>query len=214
MRTYTESAGGHLSGYVNMSGITGKENSGWIPDNSPAGRVLRLCTPLRSCHFLCSAHPTAFYMLTSPLVLRFGLPPSVSCFGLAADCLQSYYPISHASSMRRRRTWPTCLYLVCIFTCIVFPPSGHSTLPIASLTWPLSFSVYFPSFSLLSDSLYFRPATFPPPALVSDSRSIFRHVLTLRCTVYRHMYLAYSGLTFKSILLIVISHYDITRSPC
>ena len=76
------------------------------------------------------------------------------------------------------------------------------------------FSVFFPSFSLLSDSLYFRPATFPPPALVSDSRSIFRHVLTLRCTVYRHMYLAYSGLTFKSILLIVISHYDITRSPC
>lgn len=147
-------------------------------------------------------------------VLRFGLPPSVSCFGLSADCLQSYYPISHASSMRRRRTWPTCLYLVCIFTCIVFPPSGHSTLPIVSLTWPLSFSVYFPSFSLLSDSLYFRPATFPPPALVSDSRSIFRHVLTLRCTVYRHMYLAYSGLTFKSILLIVISHYDITRSPC
>ena len=34
MRTYTESAGGHLSGYVNMSGITGKENSGWIPDNA------------------------------------------------------------------------------------------------------------------------------------------------------------------------------------
>ena len=33
MRTYTESAGGHLSGYVNMSGITGKENSGWIPDS-------------------------------------------------------------------------------------------------------------------------------------------------------------------------------------
>ena len=33
MRTFTESAGGHLSGYVNMSGITGKENSGWIPDN-------------------------------------------------------------------------------------------------------------------------------------------------------------------------------------
>ena len=98
-------------------------------------------------------------------LLRFGLPPSVSCFGLAADCLQSYYPISHASSMRRRRTWPTCLYLVCIFTCIVFPPSGHSTLPIVSLTWPLSFSVYFPSFSLLSDSLYFRPATFPPPEL-------------------------------------------------
>ena len=32
MRTFTESAGGHLSGYVNMSGITGKENSGWIPD--------------------------------------------------------------------------------------------------------------------------------------------------------------------------------------
>ena len=25
--------GGHLSGYVNMSGITGKENSGWIPDS-------------------------------------------------------------------------------------------------------------------------------------------------------------------------------------
>ena len=64
------------------------------------------------------------------IVLRFGLPPSVLCFGLAADCLQSYYPISHASSMRRRRTWPTCLYLVCISTCIVFPPSGHSTLPI------------------------------------------------------------------------------------
>ena len=147
-------------------------------------------------------------------LLRFGLPPSVSCFGLSADCLQLYYPISHESPMRRRRTWPTCLYLVCLFTCIVFPPSGHSTLPIASLTWPLSFSVYFPSFSLLSDSLYFRPATFPPSALVSDSRSIFRHVLTLRYTVYRHMYLAYSGLTFKSILLIVISHYDITRSPC
>ena len=34
---------------------------------SPAGRVLRLCTPLRSCHFLCSTRPTAFYMLTSPL---------------------------------------------------------------------------------------------------------------------------------------------------
>ena len=26
---------GHLSGYVNMSGITGKENSGWIPDITP-----------------------------------------------------------------------------------------------------------------------------------------------------------------------------------
>ena len=36
MRTYTESAGGHLSGYVNMSGITGKENSGWIPDRQLA----------------------------------------------------------------------------------------------------------------------------------------------------------------------------------
>ena len=34
MRTFTESAGGHLSGYVNMSGITGKENSGWIPDSN------------------------------------------------------------------------------------------------------------------------------------------------------------------------------------
>ena len=32
MRTYTESAEGHLSGYINMSGITGKENSGWIPN--------------------------------------------------------------------------------------------------------------------------------------------------------------------------------------
>ena len=155
-----------------------------------------------------------YFDLRAEVLLRFGLPPSVSCFGLSADCLQLYYPISHESPMRRRRTWPTCLCLVCIFTCIVFPPSGHSTLPIVSLTWPLSFSVYFLSFSLLSDSLYFRPATFPPPALVSDSRSIFRHVLTLRCTVYRHMYLAYSGLTFKSILLIVISHYDITRSPC
>ena len=155
-----------------------------------------------------------YFDLRAEVLLRFGLPPSVSCFGLSADCLQLYYPISHESSMRRRRTWLTCLYLVCLFTCKVFPPSGHSTLPIASLTWPLSFSVYFPSFSLLSDSLYFRPATFPPPALVSDSRSIFRHVLTLCCTVYRHMYLAYSGLTFKSILLIVISHYDITRSPC
>ena len=93
--------------------------------------------------------------------------------------------------------------------------SRHDTpSPLYPSPGPLSFSIYFPSFSLLSDSLYFRPATFPPPALVSDSRSIFRHVLTLRCTVYRHMYLAYSGLTFKSILLIVISHYDITRSPC
>ena len=33
MRTYTESAGGHFSGYMNMSRITGKENSGWIPDS-------------------------------------------------------------------------------------------------------------------------------------------------------------------------------------
>ena len=39
MRTYTESAGGHLSGYVNMSGITGKENSGWIPDRMPEDTV-------------------------------------------------------------------------------------------------------------------------------------------------------------------------------
>ena len=40
MRTFTESAGGHLSGYVNMSGITGKENSGWIPDRRDIGQVM------------------------------------------------------------------------------------------------------------------------------------------------------------------------------
>ena len=59
MRTFTESAGGHLSGYVNMSGITGKENSGWIPDRkSPlAGMishsVAAFGTPRLLIHCLC-----------------------------------------------------------------------------------------------------------------------------------------------------------------
>ena len=47
MRTYTESAGGHLSGYVNMSGITGKENSGWIPDRRSYMKILLILSLLQ-----------------------------------------------------------------------------------------------------------------------------------------------------------------------
>ena len=172
---------------------------------------LHLFLPSKSLHSLCSYSISILerrycYDLAFPLLYRV----SDSLLIASSHTIQSATKVPCDAEGHGLRVCTLFVYL----TCIVFPPSGHSTLPIVSLTWPLSFSVYFPSFSLLSDSLYFRPATFPPPALVSDSRSIFRHVLTLRCTVYRHMYLAYSGLTFKSILLIVISHYDITRSPC